>query len=88
MCTGCGVTNHKSDCCASRGNGDRSDMKTMGLHHLQRQSDCSEVREEEAQWRAATVSADTNVIAGLPIATMLITGICFCLFYWGVRLGL
>jgi hypothetical protein len=64
MCTGCDVTNHRSDCCASRGNGDCSGMKTMGLHRLQRWSDSSEVHEEEAQRKATTVSADTKRNSG------------------------
>jgi hypothetical protein len=50
-----------------RGNGDRSGMQSMSLHHdLKRWSDCgSEVCEEEAQRTATTVSAGSKHKSGL-----------------------
>jgi hypothetical protein len=66
MCTGCEATSRRSDCCTSRGNGDRSGMQSMSLHHLKRWSDCSsEVCEEEAQRTVTTVSDGSKHNGGL-----------------------
>ena len=66
MCTGCDPTSRRADCCASRGNVNRSGVRSMRLRNPKRWSDCSsEMREEETQRKATTVSAVSRRNSGL-----------------------